>query len=66
MGRNMPTFLADLVARLFTWNRTVLSFWARRARVVTFTDVPWVPLERPARGVSAATGENSRRRNLSH
>jgi len=35
MVMNMPTFLADLVARLFTWNRTVLSFWARRARVVT-------------------------------
>src|SRR3972149_12107031 len=30
MGFNMPTFLAGLVARLFTWNRTVLSFWARR------------------------------------
>jgi len=54
MGFNMPTFLTDLAARLFTWNRTVLSFWARRARVVTFTDVPWVPLERPARECTVA------------
>ena len=47
MVMNMPTFLADLVARLFTWNRTVLSFWARRDWVVTFADVPWVPWRGP-------------------
>src|SRR3990172_3052825 len=80
MVMNMPTFLADLVARLFTWNRTVLSFWARRARVVMSGErrddhrpggrgdlrrrVRRLPAR--ARGVSAATGENSRRRNLSH
>ena len=50
----LPSFLVDLGARLFTWNRSVLSFWARRARVVIFEDVPWTPLARPARECTVA------------
>jgi D-proline reductase (dithiol) PrdB len=50
----MPSFLVPLGARFFTRSRSVLSFWARHARVATFPDVPWVPLDRPVRELTVA------------
>lgn len=43
-----PSFFVDLGARVMTWNRSVRSIWAARAKVVSFEDVPWAPLARPA------------------
>ena len=57
----MPSSLAHLGARIFTWDRSVLSLWERHARVVTFPDAPWVPLARPGREVTVATRMSSSR-----
>jgi len=50
----MPSSLVHLGARLFTRSWSVLSLWERHAKVVTFPDVPWVPLARPGREVTVA------------
>ena len=35
-----------LGARLFTWNRSLLEFWARRAAILSPPDTPWTPLRK--------------------
>ncbi|MGZ8447360.1 MAG: hypothetical protein ACXWWM_06190 [Candidatus Deferrimicrobiaceae bacterium] len=57
----MPTSLVQLGARLFTRSRSVLSLWERHPRVVTFPDVPWVPLARPGRDLTVAIRMSSSR-----
>ncbi|MGE5663217.1 MAG: glycine/sarcosine/betaine reductase selenoprotein B family protein [Deltaproteobacteria bacterium] len=40
------TVIVGLGARLFTWNRPLLEFWARHAKVIAHADTPWTPLRR--------------------
>ncbi|MGE5188784.1 MAG: glycine/sarcosine/betaine reductase selenoprotein B family protein [Gemmatimonadota bacterium] len=49
-----PSVIVRLGARLFTWNRAVMEFWARRAKVIAHADAPWTPLPREPRACTVA------------
>lgn len=42
----ISSVIVDLGARLFTWNRSVAAFWARRVKVLSHPDTPWTPLRK--------------------
>lgn len=42
----ISSVIVGLGARLFTWNRSLLEFWARRANVLAHADTPWTPLRK--------------------
>ncbi len=50
----MSSFIVGLGARLFTWNRSAMEFWARRANVVAHADTPWTPLGKDPRECAVA------------
>lgn len=45
----VSSIIVGLGARLFTWNRSVMEFWARRAKVLAHADTPWTPLRKAPR-----------------
>ena len=48
------SIIVALGARLFTWNRSVMEFWARRAKIVAPSDTPWTPLRKDPRECTVA------------
>ncbi len=50
----MSSLIVGLGARLFTWNRSLMEFWARRAKVLAHPDTPWTPLRKDPRECTVA------------
>jgi len=50
----ISSIIVGLGARLFTWNRSLMEFWARRAEVLAHPDTPWTPLRKDPRECAVA------------
>src|SRR5512145_3566983 len=46
MDVRISSVIIGLGARLFTWNRPILEFWARHVKVIAHADTPWAPLRK--------------------
>lgn len=42
----LPSVIVGLGARLFTWNRAVVEWWARHVKVTAHAGTPWTPLRK--------------------